>query len=402
MNIMSELAGIESRVVALSSDLTSFEEKSKMIIQNDHEVIYEEVRLVLKLVDEVMLLADGTNSSASSLKVSTVRIRSNDINRDLEKLRVSASNALENVQRIQCSFQDFDSTLESLRAQLRILSASAENQLTSATTQLQGKKTEAIEAKDECDQKRAQLLQLNKDLSKRNENKDAMRSARFIAWTTTILFPPAIWVAGSLEIAARSVSHTDRIYRDTLLTYKHNRAMERERNKVETEIVSTISRWDRLSSEISKLKEQQQAIHLTVSTLTDVSTKADEIQRKSAMTRSSVIQSLRDYHNIQEGADEFKQWTVTTRDQAKTMGMFRSDNSSLGMIKARLRHAIGSVEEQDMTSGVLVPDENNSSTLLTVLVILIGFLTLMAMLEALRERVVLIFSVPGSMLWGSL
>ncbi|KAI1298072.1 hypothetical protein F5Y03DRAFT_274687 [Xylaria venustula] len=295
----AEIKAVEKRLVSLTQRIEKFEEASRVKMASKKNTILSQLRDSVNAVNKTMLFLDqgeemyidmvvGPLLEAQSTK-DVVKKHSTSMHESFLQLRKTATSAVKQAEDVKSQLGEFDVQLDLLRKDLDAIATRIESLYVTAGLTLGLKEKEIQKTKRILEQKKGEIDSLEEELDNGNNERHRLRKKRAVAWASSIIFPPMVLRAVSLEFDAGDL-----------------RARMRElKEQINDEELKTLS----LLREKATLEGQKKSLAAVVSNTKALIARCEPLSSSASETQQLVEDKIVEYHDLVLRTDDFAAWT---------------------------------------------------------------------------------------------
>ncbi|KAI8626813.1 hypothetical protein F5Y19DRAFT_478026 [Xylariaceae sp. FL1651] len=312
----TEIKVIEERLVSLTRRIEKFEIDSKARIAAKHDTMLSELRDSVNVINRTILFLDqGEDTYIDSVigpltepqaTKEIVKKHSASMHENFTRLRTTATSAVKQAEDVKCQFSEFDVQLDILRKDLDFSAAQADSLFTMANSTLITKEVEIQKTKHTLDEKKGGIEYLEGRLEADKDERHRLRKKRAMAWASSIIFPPMVIRAVSLELDASDL-------RDQIKYLK-----EQIRNEE--------FRMRHLEREKATLDDQKKSLAAVVANTKALIARCEPLMSSAAETQKLVDSRIVEYHDLVLRTDDFASWTGDLSRQTNTFRLLGSSS----------------------------------------------------------------------------
>ncbi|KAI0837718.1 hypothetical protein F5Y06DRAFT_270075 [Hypoxylon sp. FL0890] len=318
-NLETEIKVVEERLVSLTRRIEKFEKDSKARIAAKHDTILSELRDSVNVVNRTMLFLGrqsedtyvgsviGPLTGPQSTK-EVVKMHSASMHENFARLRATATSAVKQAEDVKCQFSEFDVQLDILRQILDLTAARADLLFIMASSTLVTKELEIQKTKKTLNEKRGGIEHFKRRLDADKDEQQRLRKKRARAWVSSMIFPPMVIRAVSLELNASDL-------RDQI-------------RYLEGQIRDEELRMRFLEREKTTLDDQKKSLAAIVANTKALIARCEPLTSSAAETQKLVDSRIVEYHDLVLRTDDF---ASCTGDLSRQTNAFRLLGSSSRM-----------------------------------------------------------------------
>ncbi|KAI0100827.1 hypothetical protein GGR51DRAFT_563710 [Nemania sp. FL0031] len=312
----TEIRAVEKRLVTLTQRIEKFEEASRVKLASKQNTILSQLRDSVNAVNKTMLFLDqgedmyidmvvGPLSEAQSTK-DVVKKHSTSMHESFSQLRKTATSAVKQAEDVKSQFSEFDVQLDLLRKDLDAIATRVEGLYATARLTLGSKEREIQSTRRILEQKKGEIDSLEQELDDGNDERHRLRKKRAVAWASSIIFPPMVLRAVSLEFDASDL-----------------RAQMRElKEQIKGEELRTLS----LLREKATLEGQKKSLAAVVANTKALIARCEPLSSSASETQQLVENKIVEYHDLVLRTDDFAAWTGDLTRQTNAFRLLGSSS----------------------------------------------------------------------------
>ncbi|RWA04559.1 hypothetical protein EKO27_g10546 [Xylaria grammica] len=312
----AEIKAVEERLVTLTQGIEQFEEASRVTMASTQNTVLSQLRDSVNAVNKTMLFLDqgediyidtvvGPLSEAQSTK-DVVKKHSTSMHESFSQLRETATSAVKQAEDVKSMLSEFDVQLDILRKDLDAIATRAESLYAIARLALGSMEKEIQNTERILEQKKGEIASLERELGNGNDDRRRLRKKRSVAWASSIIFPPMVLRAVSLEFRASDL-----------------RARMRElKEQIKDEEPKTLS----LLREKATLEGHKEILAAVVANTKALITRCEPLSSSASETQQLVENKIVEYHDLVLRADDFAAWTGDLTRQTNTFRLLGSSS----------------------------------------------------------------------------
>ncbi|KAI0191873.1 hypothetical protein F4808DRAFT_381400 [Astrocystis sublimbata] len=296
----TEIKAIEVRLVNLAERIATFEIDSRARIAATHKIMLGQLRDSVNDVNNTILFLEqggddayidlviGPLSEAQAIK-NVVKKHSGRMHASFSQLRTTAISAVKQAEDVKTQFSEFDVQLDLLRNDLDAVAAQADGLLAKAKATLDAKESELRKTKQTLQEKKNAIDTLEAELDGDKDERHRLRKKRAVAWASSVIFPPMVLRALSLELDASDL----------------RAQMRGLKEQIECEELKTSS----LERETATFEGQRKILAAIVANTRVLIARCEPLASNASETQKLVDSRIVEYHDLVLRTDEFASFT---------------------------------------------------------------------------------------------
>ncbi|GAW20802.1 hypothetical protein ANO14919_103130 [Xylariales sp. No.14919] len=319
----AEIKAVDERLVTLTQRIEQFEEASRVKMASTQNTVLSQLRDSVNAVNKTMLFLDqgedmyidtvvGPLSEAQSTK-DVVKKHSTSMHESFSQLRETATSAVKQAEDVKSTLSEFDVQLDILRKDLDAIATRVESLYAIARLALGSMEEEIQNTERILEQKKGEIDSLEKELGNGNDDRRRLRKVaqrihlqKSVAWASSIIFPPMVLRAVSLEFHASDL-----------------RARMRElKEQIKDEEPKTLS----LLREKATLEGRKEILAAVVANTKALIARCEPLSSSASETQQLVETKIVEYHDLVLRADDLAAWTGDLTRQTNAFRLLGSSS----------------------------------------------------------------------------
>ncbi|KAI0414026.1 hypothetical protein F5X98DRAFT_390252 [Xylaria grammica] len=312
----AEIKAVDERLVTLTQRIEQFEEASRVTMASTQNTVLSQLRDSVNAVNKTMLFLDqgedmyvdmvvGPLSEAQSTK-DVVKKHSTSMHESFSQLRETATSAVKEAEDVKSMLSEFDVQLDILRKDLDAIATRVESLYAIARLALGSMEEEIQNTERILEQKKGEIDSLEKELGNGNDDRRRLRKKRSVAWASSIIFPPMVLRAVSLEFHASDL-----------------RARMRElKEQIKDEEPKALS----LLREKATLEGRKEILAAVVANTKALIARCEPLSSSASETQQLVETKIVEYHDLVLRADDLAAWTGDLTRQTNAFRLLGSSS----------------------------------------------------------------------------